>query len=275
MSHAAASMMVARIERTLTHEQQDGGQTVIRQDGILSFREPVVILGDPGLGKTVLTQWLGEQPGTKFVRAGTFVRAANPSNSVAGTERIVVDGLDEFASAAPGGALTPVLKAALGDRQSARSSFLPRRRLAGRGGQGEDRGRLRRGARAAPSAAVHGRRRARFPLRGSSRRSIPPRCWRIWRAAGSNPCTKILLRYECSARWRRTTDPSPRHVLNYSIARAASCSRRPTRDTIVIPMLAEAKKNCCWQPAPYARHSCCAAATEYSTVRTWRRRRDT
>jgi len=97
--------MAARIERTLTHERQDGGQTVIRQDGILSFRDPVVILGDPGLGKTVLTQWLGEQPGMKFVRAGTFVRAANPSNSVAGTERIVVDGLDEIASAAPGGAV--------------------------------------------------------------------------------------------------------------------------------------------------------------------------
>ena len=70
----------------------------------------MVILGDPGLGKTVLTRWLGEQPGMKFVRAGTFVRAANPSNSVAETERIVVDGLDEIASAAPGGAVDAVLK---------------------------------------------------------------------------------------------------------------------------------------------------------------------
>ena len=49
ISHAAASTMSARIERTLTHERQDGRQTVIRQDGILSFRDPVVILGDPGL----------------------------------------------------------------------------------------------------------------------------------------------------------------------------------------------------------------------------------
>lgn len=110
MSHAAASTMSVRIDRTLTHEQPDGGQSVIRQDGILSFREPVVILGDPGLGKTVLTQWLGEQPGMKFVRAGTFERTADPSNSVAGTERIVVDGLDEIASAATGGAVDAVLK---------------------------------------------------------------------------------------------------------------------------------------------------------------------
>ena len=110
MSPAAASTMVARIERTLTHEQQDVGQSVIRQDGILSFRDPVVILGDPGLGKTVLTRWLGEQPGMRFVQAGKFVRAANPSNSVTESECIVVDGLDEIASATQGGAVDAVLK---------------------------------------------------------------------------------------------------------------------------------------------------------------------
>ena len=110
MSHAAPSTMSARIERTLTRERQDGGQSVFRQEGILSFRKPIVILGDPGLGKTVLTQWLGEQPGMKYVRAGTFVRAARPANSAAGIERIVVDGLDEIASAAPGGAVDAVLK---------------------------------------------------------------------------------------------------------------------------------------------------------------------
>ncbi len=110
VSHAAASTMSARIERTLAHEQQDGRQSVIRQDGILSFCDPVVILGDPGLGKTVLTKWLGEQPGMKFFPAGTFVRAALPANSASGSERIVVDGLDEIASAAPGVAVDEVLK---------------------------------------------------------------------------------------------------------------------------------------------------------------------
>ena len=102
--------MPARIERTLAREQQEGGQSVIRQDRILSFRQPIIILGDPGQGKTVLTQWLGEQPGMKYVRAGTFVRAADPCTLLAGTERIIVDGLDEIASAAPGGAVDAVLK---------------------------------------------------------------------------------------------------------------------------------------------------------------------
>ena len=110
MSHAVASTMSARIERTLTHEQQDGGQSAICQDGILSFSEPVVILGDPGLGKTVLTRWLGKRPGMKYIRAGTFVRTDNPGTLVTRCERVVVDGLDEIASAAQGGAVDDVLK---------------------------------------------------------------------------------------------------------------------------------------------------------------------
>ena len=102
--------MPARIERTLTREQQEGGQSIVRQDGILSFNGPVVILGDPGLGKTVLAQWLGEQPGMKYVRADSFVRKVNHDIPIAGAERVVVDGLDEIASAAPGGAVDDMLK---------------------------------------------------------------------------------------------------------------------------------------------------------------------
>ena len=102
--------MPAGIERTLTREQQEGGQLIARQDEILSFNGPVVILGDPGLGKTLLALWLGEQPGMKYVRADLFVRKVNPDTPVAGAERVVVDGLDEVASAAPGGAVDDVLK---------------------------------------------------------------------------------------------------------------------------------------------------------------------
>ncbi len=110
MSHPMASTTSSRIERALTHERQDGGQSVIHQDAIPSFRDPVVILGDPGLGKTELTRWLGEQPGMKYVRAGTFARPVSPAHLVAESERVVVDGLDEIASAARGGAVDDVLK---------------------------------------------------------------------------------------------------------------------------------------------------------------------
>ena len=46
----------------------------------------------------------------RYVKAGTFERAANPSSLVAGAKCVIVDGLDEIASAAQGGAVDAVLK---------------------------------------------------------------------------------------------------------------------------------------------------------------------
>ena len=109
MSHETTSEIAGTIKRKLIHEKRDGNQSVIGQDEILSLHDPTVILGDPGLGKTVLTRWLGEQPGMKYVRAGTFVRASDPAISIVGVTCIVVDGLDEIASATPGSAIDTVL----------------------------------------------------------------------------------------------------------------------------------------------------------------------
>ncbi len=98
------------IERTLTYKDPTQGQEVIRQDEIASFLGPVLILGDPGLGKSWLTQELGWRPEMKYSRAGTFVRMAVPESLIAEGERIIIDGLDEIASATPGGAVEVVLR---------------------------------------------------------------------------------------------------------------------------------------------------------------------
>ncbi len=98
------------IRRTLIHKGPEGKQTTIVQDDIASFTEPVVILGDPGLGKTVLTQALGELQGVHYFRAGTFVRQINLASSIAEDKRVVIDGLDEIASGARGGAVEAVLR---------------------------------------------------------------------------------------------------------------------------------------------------------------------
>ena len=71
-------MSTVRIERKLVHEDSNGHWEGVHQDEIPSFREPVVILGDPGLGKTELTKALGERPGMRYVPAGTFRRHAKP-----------------------------------------------------------------------------------------------------------------------------------------------------------------------------------------------------
>ena len=101
--------MAISIKRTLVHFDRGGRRHEIRQDDIASFRQPVVILGDPGMGKSVLASRLGECPGMTCVRAGTFVRCADPASLVTRGERIVIDGLDEIASSAPGGAVHAVL----------------------------------------------------------------------------------------------------------------------------------------------------------------------
>ena len=98
------------IKRLLAYKDQEQGSGLIPQDEIASFAQPVVILGDPGLGKSMLTQALGAQPGMKWVRAGTFKRTAKPDSLIVEGQRIIVDGLDEIASAAPGSAVDFVLE---------------------------------------------------------------------------------------------------------------------------------------------------------------------
>ena len=102
--------MTKRIERTLAYIDGSGRWREVRQDEIAAFREPVVILGDPGLGKTELTKDLGKQPGMTYIRAGTFERDASPGSLLATGECIVIDGADEIASAAPGGAVAALLR---------------------------------------------------------------------------------------------------------------------------------------------------------------------
>ena len=97
------------IVRRLVYEDEDRQRQCIGQADIEAIDEPVVILGDPGLGKTVLAQTLGGRPGLRYCRAATFARAARPETLIAQGERIIVDGLDEIASSTPGGAVDSVL----------------------------------------------------------------------------------------------------------------------------------------------------------------------
>ena len=68
-----------------------------------------MILGDPGLGKSVLTKTLGALPHMKRIPAGAFMRAARPETLIDIGDRIIVDGLDEIVSAYPGGGVHAVL----------------------------------------------------------------------------------------------------------------------------------------------------------------------
>ncbi len=82
---------------------------MVDQTGLPALTGPLVILGDPGLGKSVLTEQLGMLPGYRYVRAGNFVRNANPQALLDGASCLVIDGLDEVASMAIGGGVDAVL----------------------------------------------------------------------------------------------------------------------------------------------------------------------
>ena len=87
----------------------NGNAEIIDQGEIATILAPVIILGDPGLGKSVLTQGLGDMPTMRYMRAGTFARAADPASLIEKGQRIVIDGLDEIASSTPGGGIDSVL----------------------------------------------------------------------------------------------------------------------------------------------------------------------
>lgn len=100
----------AYIPRKLSWKENDSeSPKVIRDNEVLhSFAEPIVVLGDPGSGKTELMKILGEQPGCRFFSAKSFL--IQNSDSMKGADCLVIDGLDEVATAREGEPLHLVLE---------------------------------------------------------------------------------------------------------------------------------------------------------------------
>ncbi|MCY3803427.1 MAG: hypothetical protein OXG06_03340 [Gammaproteobacteria bacterium] len=88
----------------------DGEQKkFIGEDSLLKkFPCPLVILGDPGMGKTQLMEKLGTSDGCRFIRATSFLRQVEDSTPE--SERLIIDGLDEVAAMEEGDPLHNVLK---------------------------------------------------------------------------------------------------------------------------------------------------------------------
>ena len=58
------------IDRRLTNIDRDGERTVVDRDGIDPFFDPVVVLGDPGMGETTLLHALCRRAGMDEWLAG-------------------------------------------------------------------------------------------------------------------------------------------------------------------------------------------------------------
>ena len=98
------------IDRYLFYEDRDGEWKDIGHDRIGAFHGPVVILGDPGVGKTALLRRLCEQPKMTYVHAAALVRARDPEALLPEARQVAVDGLDEIATPGMGSAVGAVLR---------------------------------------------------------------------------------------------------------------------------------------------------------------------
>ncbi|MDE0377787.1 MAG: hypothetical protein OXI20_00945, partial [Rhodospirillales bacterium] len=98
------------IERHLLAEDNDGEIRVVDRNKIDNWYDPLVILGDPGMGKTTLMRHMCERQEMTYIHAAELVRADDPESLLPDTGRILVDGLDEIASPGRAGSTDAVMR---------------------------------------------------------------------------------------------------------------------------------------------------------------------
>ena len=92
-------MTVKYIPRELILNRGQKSERLIKESEIAVVGAPIVILGDPGLGKTELTKRLASQLGYTRVTAGTFYRNQERERfRIHAPTKLIIDGLDELAS---------------------------------------------------------------------------------------------------------------------------------------------------------------------------------
>jgi hypothetical protein len=101
--------MPLHILRVLTYLDASGEEKRLQEADLAILTGPVVILGDPGMGKTTLLETLGDVAGFRYVTARKFIRVPDPGAVFSSDEVVVIDALDEVASARDTDAINQVL----------------------------------------------------------------------------------------------------------------------------------------------------------------------
>ncbi|MCE8013088.1 hypothetical protein [Billgrantia desiderata] len=86
------------------------GKHQLEQDDLLMRREPVIVLGEPGMGKTELLRNLGAKDGNTICRAQQLINRARPETLLGSNSRLVIDALDEVSAQSDGDAVDLVLR---------------------------------------------------------------------------------------------------------------------------------------------------------------------
>lgn len=97
------------IERTLWYNDTNG-RVSLKQADLRTRIEPLVVLGEAGMGKTTLLKWLANAPGFVFCTARKLINHPKPEKLFGDAHVLVVDALDELSLHREGDAVDLVLQ---------------------------------------------------------------------------------------------------------------------------------------------------------------------
>ncbi len=105
----AINMIQNSVERALWFKHKDGRKEVTESE-LGDLTEPLIILGEAGMGKSFLLTRLGECSGYKYCTARQLIRSYKPSMILGNAHVLVIDALDEVSSQKDGAAVDSVLQ---------------------------------------------------------------------------------------------------------------------------------------------------------------------
>ena len=79
------------IPRRLWYESPEG-RVHLTQDELRKQIEPLVILGEAGMGKSCLLKWLADAPGSASCTARQLINCIDPHSLLGGGQVLVIDG---------------------------------------------------------------------------------------------------------------------------------------------------------------------------------------
>ncbi|NIY87607.1 NACHT domain-containing protein [Vibrio campbellii] len=102
-------MIRSSIERSLWFEYK-GDRKEITESELNTLTEPLVILGEAGMGKSFLLNRLSEHAEYQFCTARKLIRSCKPSMILGNARVLVIDALDEVSSQKDGAAVDSILQ---------------------------------------------------------------------------------------------------------------------------------------------------------------------
>lgn len=97
------------LKRTLWYQDRDN-QISVTQDELTKEKSPLVIVGEAGMGKSCLLEWLGSLESYSYCTARQLLSRFDPKTLLSDNRVIVIDGLDEVSSRKDGDSVERILQ---------------------------------------------------------------------------------------------------------------------------------------------------------------------